>query len=168
MEEEQEQNLEPVPVSEGISNESIPVLSKVPDRVTVTFAIHHEHPGDPTTGASLRFSSFLAVEDQPWVRRVKVGTDRVPLDLGWLGSDKCGLIVVENVTGKVHHVNPTKEELDYEAMCVLEIYASKNSLPFLVRPKEFQFFRPRPSGQCTLLVCSQHAEASIVIHAFPR
>jgi hypothetical protein len=74
--------------------------------------------GEQATWES-RFGRMLVTEEQPFVRKSKIGLEWQPLETGWVKD--CACILLINEEGKLGHVYPTEEEKREVAERIIEL-----------------------------------------------
>ncbi len=77
-------------------------------RLTLGGEVSLLRPGEGTDGRPVRFVRWLATDEQPYAREVRVTEEWVPLDCGWLKGG-AGFLVLENPRERPQRV-PTAEE----------------------------------------------------------
>lgn len=94
---------------------------KVPtNRIIVVEMVYHQSTEEQPTAIETRFARWLDSEEQPFIRRSKVGEEWQPLDTGWI--DTAGLILISNVEGTTTiQQQPSQQEQDSLTSRVLEI-----------------------------------------------
>ena len=136
------------------------------DRLTIILSLIHDHQQDQPVSVAIRGSSLLSTTEQTWQRRVKIGKDWTPLDIGWFrDSENAGLIVLENLEGRSPARLPSEEERQEIALRVVEVQHADGG-PWLLTPGYPLVGLPaRPSK--VYLRC-QHGEATVKITVFPK
>jgi hypothetical protein len=105
-------------------NETTPATPETPPRpapsprLVVVETVYHQPPQGSPQAAESRWLRTLASDEQPYVRRVKIGEAWQPLDHGWLAV--CSLALVANEAVKFAVV-PTGEQRQEAAAQVLEV-----------------------------------------------
>ncbi len=143
---------------------SSPTKPQTKDRLTYTLNLYHEHVGDQPSNVQLVGQKLLDHDEQTWTRRIKVGKDSIPIDLGWMDEDKAGLVCPENQAGKNQSVNPTPEEREHLESLIIHVLISDSTNPLLVPPGWPLMFWPThhssirlycPTGEavCHVMVC---------------
>ena len=122
-----------------------PVARRV-NRMTIYAQVHQERSGEHPVSCPLSFSEPLALEEDVYARRHTADGSWKPLDLGWLGTDKAGLVVIENMEGREVLINPSEKEKNEAAEHYLEIApdvpgAEKYALT--VPPRQHRYFTCR-------------------------
>jgi len=145
-----------------------PRLDQGQDRITAVLNVYHEHFGDQPHSNNVTLSESLETVEQPFVRKMEVGTERMPLETGWL--DEPGYVLLENVTGQRPTVIPSeseKEELARKCVTVHNDLGPPSAAPgWVIRPGRF-FFGEVPEGSQLTLKCL-HGTADIRLTVFPR
>lgn len=92
----------------------------VKNRITVVESIYHQEFGYAASSVQARYSRELESDSQPYgPRRMTAMEGWTLLDTGWI--DEAGLIVIENLEGKIPSIIPSendKEELAKKILCV--------------------------------------------------
>ncbi len=141
------------------------------DRLTAQLMLTYETIGDPPIQFSCVFSNMLKSSGgECYTRRIKVEDNWIPLDLGWVDSDKVGLIVLDNQTGITRpSVNPTEEEKKAAAEAVLlmsvggEVLYSPNW-----RLSPGRFFCAEPVNANNLFIRSAKGTVKLTIFIVPN
>jgi len=110
-------------------------------RITVVDSVYWSTEDGQPVQISSRFSRPLESEEQPYIRRITVGEEWQPLDLGWVG--KVGLLVLANEPTP-RRVQPTAEERDEDDARVVLVVWDRN-LPYAgicIPPREDCRLRP--------------------------
>ena len=147
------------------------VPPKPVDRITYLLNFHHEHAGDKPTSIEHVSQKIMETHEQPWVRRLTIGEQRVLVsDLKgcWLEPDQIGYICIESLVGKGGLVNPSQAELSLYATKVLEVSITPDPAIedcFLV-PPSFPFLGWSKTG--LLYVRCQSGDAECRITVFPK
>lgn len=117
-------------------------------RVTVIDSVYYQSADTPATSVDSRFTIIPSTDEQPYLRRIKVGKEWTEIDLGWLKElDYLSQILIKNEeeiqTGKI----PTVEELTALYRRYVDIHIG-DSTPktghIRIHPSESCRFRPRP------------------------
>lgn len=108
------------------------------DRLTVNFALNHEHIGEQPRTIEVRYSDLLETVEEPYTRRQQANTGWQSLDLGWV--EEVGSIVIENSAGGYSPVNISEEQKKEISKKVLEVGISSCSLPLFAIPPQRYFF----------------------------
>jgi hypothetical protein len=144
----------------------MPVLKDF-DRLTVTQSVNHEHRGEPPKSVVVGYSRTLEYKEEPYQRRFSVPGTWTPIDLGWMPSDKVGCVVLENLEGRSHLVNPTDEERKEIEAKVLEVsYHQDSKACDLIRPGASDI--KWPSDASKLYVRCQSGTASCRISVISK
>jgi len=89
------------------------------------------------------------------------------LPLGHLEASECGMIVIENLTGKHLSVNPTQQEKILLEKRIVEVRTTvPDTNPWLIRPGCF-FFAESSIVDGILLSCPIE-DTVCKVHLFPR
>jgi hypothetical protein len=67
-----------------------------PGRITVVGSVYHQPPEGPPSEVGKPFSVKVSSSEQPYVRRLDVGPEWRPLEMGWLEGHAIARVVVEN------------------------------------------------------------------------
>lgn len=132
---------------------------------------HQEGVSQPTVIADhFSFTRTLASDEQPYTRRVKVGSEWQALDTGWLDG-ACGMLVLVNNEGLNRQTIPTAEERQETAARVIELGFCRDRdfaepVAFgLVRPGESS--RLEPTEPKALYLRCRSGTASVSIGLLP-
>ncbi len=108
------------------------------DRMTVKIQLYHEHSGEQPHATDVSFSGTLDTEHEVYQRRLNVGNDWEPLDIGWIPEGDVGYVVLDNRTGKGRHSNPTEAEKAEEALHIVYVrLGDDGGCGWPVRPGRF-------------------------------
>lgn len=147
-------------------------LNAVPRRVnrmTIYAQVHQERSGEHPISCPLSFSEGLTLEEDVYARRHTATEKWEPLDLGWLGKDKAGLVVIENLEGREVLVNPTEEEKQVLTDRFLKLapdIAGAEELAFTIPPRQHRYFTNQDLSR--LRVRCNRGTARFKITVFPR
>lgn len=145
-------------------------VGKAKDRISVVERIIYQAltVGEQPYAVEHTFYRDLVTSDeQVYERKLKVGEEWQPLDLGW-GKDweRIGLVYVENLEGQFKQLQPTEEEQAEANAKVLELsYDGVSDEAWLVPPKET--FRGYPAEPGRLMIRCQSGMARIMVRIFP-
>lgn len=138
-----------------------------PDQITVVSTIYHvpENVDDPTVSCEVRWSKKLLTKQQPFHRRLTVGSEPIPLDGCWLSA--ASMLVVVNREGCDLRTIPTQEERDEMALRTVQL--SVNGQPFgYVAPFGGPFMgNPGPLLAGITLRCLEGV-ARVLVWVFPE
>lgn len=76
-------------------------------RLTVLHTTYYQAPGQEPTSVECNYGDWLQTDEQPYSRRITVGPDWVPVDLGWIRDP--GYVVITN-EAPTFRTLPTPEE----------------------------------------------------------
>lgn len=104
----------------------------------VVCTVYHQQPGSEPVSVDSRFSRWLDTDEQPYLRKLTLAEEWVPLDKGWL--EVAGMLVIRNDEAKdqtrIH--NPV-----IEVAIVKDNEGGNWIVPFaFVRPSESAQFEP--------------------------
>ena len=133
------------------------------DRLVATAPVSHQHHGDQPTSSACKFSTVLDTVEQPFTRRVNIGTEPVPLETGWVVQ--AGYVLIENRTGQHPEVNPTQEERETIASTVVRV-AVGSDRGWLIHPNRFMLAEVEDASLVTLQ-CLQ-GTALVYLSVFSR
>ena len=105
-----------IPPQEEVREPSLGVGS----RYSVVGTIYHQTGGESPTSVVLQYTEKTELDEQPYQRKIKIGKEWTKVDLGWLESYGCSLIIVTNEEGRFS-VTPSKEMREEVAKRVVEI-----------------------------------------------
>ena len=117
------------------------------DRLVANATVYHQHHGDQPTSSSCKFSTILDTVEQPFTRRVTIGTEPVPLETGWVVQ--AGYVLIENRTGQHPEVNPTQEERRAVASAIVRV-AVGSDRGWLIQPNRFMLAEVEDASLVTL------------------
>lgn len=104
----------PVPADLLPSDEPLPASQVVVmPRLTVVSHIYHQLADQTASGPPpTRYARTLSIDDEPYERKVKVGWEWTPLDVGWIAEHRhaCALLSVTHTARKFTTRLPTPEE----------------------------------------------------------
>src|SRR3990167_2766898 len=59
-----------------------------PARIVVVENVYYQKTGEPNaTATESRFSHWLVTDEQPYIRKIKVGEEWMPIDRGWIEGE---------------------------------------------------------------------------------
>lgn len=149
---------------EAIANKAaVATVRPINPLVTVVESVYHQVPGEqPTQPVESRYSSELATDEQPFIRKFKVGSEWKALETGWLND--CSMLVLKN---EAPHwtVQPTDEERLEAALKVVEMGCGGKALAELPPGESLRF---RPADICSLRVRCIAGAANCVLCLFPK
>lgn len=126
-----------VPTPKGEGDEVRPIIGP---RLTVVQTVYHQRPDMPPTSRESRWDCLLVDDEQPYYREMTIasGSEKT-LETGWI--DVPGTVLIENLEGQFHSVNPTEAERAEVAGLVLMLCVDRDKgLPFKIpiRPGDCQ------------------------------
>lgn len=140
------------------------------DRITYFCNLHHEHAGDKPITAEVRVHELLKSKYQPFVRRVMLTEEFIPVTdqrFGcWIPAAEIGYVVVENKAGAgmmTHISDEEKKEVEKHVVVARYVGAAKGDT---VKPKLTQMYFPEDAS--TLTLASASGETPINLYIFPR
>ena len=89
-------------------------------RIVVTDTVYFQPAGDSPTSAQSQFVRFLESDEQPYLRKIKVGELWKSLDAGWLADIGCSMLLLANDKERFE-TNPTDEARDAADAKVIEV-----------------------------------------------
>lgn len=137
------------------------------DRITMILKMHHEHRGDqPKTVDNI--GHFLCeTKEEAYSKRYDLGEEWIPLRFGDLDPDQVGFVTIDNLEGKHHLTNPTKEQLAEIATHIVEVSMSANPEEcFLVLPGWAHVFLPVQAKR--MMIRCRNGKANIRTMVFPK
>ncbi len=135
-------------------------------RIVVVETVHFQGEGEPVTIDS-RWSKVVASEDQPYVRRFKVGAEWQRLDEGWVRE--CSQLTLSHESPS-YQVNPTEEQRKEDETVTIEVglrMADGHVEPALLLPSR-ESLRVRPKDSGSWFVRSTGRPAWCTVSVFPR
>lgn len=133
------------------------------NRIVVLDTVYHQAGTDPPITAESKFSRVLASDEQPYVRRAKIGTEWAPLDTGWI--KEVGLFLLVNEEGRRFMINPTDEEKKAVADKVIEVGLAGMEAFCVVHPGES--LRLSPTDASVLRFRSRSEGTRFTLSVFP-
>jgi hypothetical protein len=136
-----------------------------PPRLTITESVYHQVPGDNPIHIPAGFSVNLTTDEQPFIRKLKVGESWQGLPECWL--TECSQIIIVN---ELPHfaTNPTLEQKQELAAKIVEIsFLAKNTDGLWLVPPG-QSFRGLPSNLQALRFRCKQGETRCTVAIFPR
>lgn len=138
-------------------------------RVTMTGTIYHESPGDQPFSISIVNEMRCETLEQPYQRAIRgIGEEWRPLETGWLTAEQVGLVVFENLTGRVATVNPTEEQLAEQAQKFLEIGFAPDLKPVLLIPPKLSLPMYPSETTGSIMIRSRKGLIDCKVTIFPR
>lgn len=145
---------------------NVPVKAKPasPARMTVVETVYHADARGPTDLPGLGFSRALSSDEQPYLRRIAVGEEWQPLDVGWVHHP--AHVVVKNHAGEGLQRVPTNEQrAEIAAKVVLLAFSEHDAGAWVIPPGES--FRGTPSTPRMLIRC-MNGEAKVTVLVIPE
>jgi hypothetical protein len=87
--------------------------------LTVVETVYHQQLGDQPLPVTTRFVRNLSSQEQPYVRKLTLGPEWVPLDTGWI-TEASYVIIANEGNGPITK-NPTDEQIQEEANRLIDI-----------------------------------------------
>lgn len=153
-------------------------------RITVIETVYFQGPDAEPTSRECNFSNWVGTDEQPYLRRCRIGEAFKPLDLGWLSNIPIGLVCIDNHEGSFPEKLPTPQEKANAAAKVLEVSFGLSTAPqsltmhdppsppptatvpaILVKPGEGVRFQPAAAKN--VLIRCRSGEARVTITVFP-
>lgn len=138
-------------------------------RLTVVEHVYHQEGGGKSpTGADSVSARFLLTDEQPFIRKTRIGETWVPVETGWLRNKGVSLVRIAN-EATVFTVYPSPQEKEEAERKVLEIGMEDGSGVrrfAVVRPGES--IRFEPDAFPSLRVRCRSGFAQVTIHVFPE
>lgn len=123
-------------------------------------SLYHQIEGEEAWSQESRMTKSLKSSEQPYVRKLVIGKDWVPLETGWIG-DKCSLLVIENrERGDRKLVELTNS--------ISEDPVGQEHAPFTWMVHPGDHFSGTPRSLRALFIRSVEGEAKITIIIFPE
>ena len=142
-----------------------PILLK-PRLTVVEHVYHQEGGGKSPVGSDCVSARFLRTDEQPYVRKTRIGETWTRLDTGWLAS--VSLIRVVNEATVFATYPSLREKTEAEAK-VLEIgVEDETGVHSFARVRPGDSFRIDPVDSPSLRVRCRSGFAQVTIHAFPE
>lgn len=136
------------------------------DRITMHLIINHDHVGSNPKQVIGIFQGYLETKEQPYERRLTVGTVWSPIETGWLQYSDVGLLFLINKAGTGLMVNPSPEEREALADKVVEVSFGKNKADLIVRPGRFIPIEVKDIRKVSLRAPNDPVEIELTL--FPR
>lgn len=134
-------------------------------RLTVVDTVYYQSPEMQATSAESRFSRPLdTLDEQPYIRRMKVTEEWAPLDCGWL--NECSMLMLVNEEGKGLEKIPTEEEKTEISKRVIEVRFGSETVEWLILPGES--LRGYPINPKLMFIRCRNGCAKLTINLFPR
>lgn len=143
--------------------ESFPQMPRQARLVVVETVYHQPADAEPTAAES-RFGRWLTTDEQPYVRRGRIGEEWQPLvaaEACWL--DQSSMVVITNQEGGFH-LQPTEQQQAEMDARVLEV-GREGSVLLVVPPGESARFQPW--DLTALRVRCRSGEAKYTVAIFP-
>lgn len=137
-------------------------------RIVVTGYVYHQPATEQPFSVNLGFSRQLESDEQPWIRKIKIGEEWQPLDPGWV--KEVALLVLVNDEGehRFQRVPTEQEKQDMKDRIVELGYLSPAQAKpnWLIPPGEN--FRGMPVDLASLRVRCRRGEARCVLYLFSK
>jgi len=118
MSKEKPKGLEPIKIDRQ------PTVLEGNDRITQVVSLNYEQRGvEPFVIRSVADRLLSISDDGPYSRRVRVGQEWQPFDLGWFKPEDIGVLVLENLSGP-----------DKSVRLLIEVGVPTDTLTWLVYP----------------------------------
>lgn len=134
-------------------------------RIVVVENVYHQSPGSDPVGVDTSSSRFCNSDEQPFLRRTRIGDEWMPLETGWVSEPF--LIAIRN-DAAAFRVNPSSAEREEAGRRVIEVaVVTENGLgaPFtLIHPGDSVRLYPLDGAKYYLR--SQLGYAQVTINAF--
>lgn len=137
----------------------------------VVESVYHQGAGEEPTAVESRFFRLLQTDEDPYLRRTKVGEDWKAVSCDWV--DRPSVLTLSNEEGRGLQVQPTPEQAAATAAKVILVGVEVEGvgvslvLPFArIEPGESCRFCPADVGRLRLRSLS--GEARYSLGAFPR
>lgn len=115
----QGQSKEVIPLEEAIKRATH--RPENPPRLIVNSNLYHRDTSGQTRGNPSRFVRILKGRDDPYIRRIIVGEQWIPLNTAWIPLDQIGYLRIRNEGGKPFNVVPTPEQVEEEESRIIDI-----------------------------------------------
>jgi len=115
-----------------------PLNSTQPERnlLTVVHTVHHQLEGEQPRTVQDSYTTELTTPQETYSRSQLATTDWVSLDFGWLEPHEVGMIVIQNLEGRRHQVNPSNAELEHINSRIIELtHLGQEETPWPIFPK---------------------------------
>lgn len=133
-------------------------------RLTVVETIYHQDADGQPTAVEANYARWLASDEHPFQRRLKVGEEWQRLETGWL--EDVSLLVLTNEEGKGLQTIPTDEERVALAARIVEVGTPGSEADWLILPGES--LRGRPAAMRQLRFRCRAGTARCVLTLFPE
>ena len=139
-----------------------------PCRIAVRELLYHQAPQEQPTAVESVFSRPLVSDEQPYVRKVKVGGAWEAVETGWLVD--AGMLHLANEEGRFQQVQPTPAERAAAARKVVEVGLAVAEgevvVCWLLRPGES--LRAEPAEVGRLRLRCREGVARVTVNVFPE
>ena len=146
------------------------------DTLTVVETVYHQPAGEEPTAVSVQYVRPLETQEQPYVRKIRVGEQWQPLDLGWI--EQPGMIWLTNDEGRGLQVNPTPEEraaIEAKVICLVTKVVNAGVLAGILAEDDFSWevppgesFRGRPTCAKRVWLRCRSGTAKATIRVYSR
>lgn len=133
-------------------------------RLTVVEHVYHQSPDEEAFEQEIRYSRFLATDEQPFLRKLKVTEEWATISSGWL--DNCSVLLIKNASGnlRLRSVTPSPQEVEQERRKVIQVAYEDSKYHFDVLVGETMRVSPS-SLQALRIRCAEgtgRADISII------
>lgn len=129
-------------------------------RLTVVGSVYYLSD-EESSEVTARFTREIKSSEQVYPRRLQVGNEWEPLDIGWL--DSCGMLCIENRAPKIPN---QLQKLKRDDPHLVELsYTQDSQQSFLIPPQETYFLLP---SNATGLFIRSNESATVMLHAVPE
>lgn len=136
----------------------------MPDRITIVDSVYFEAAGQEPISWHQNSSRPVVDAEQAYQRRMKIGPDWIPLDLGWIKSP--GLIAVRHERPSYPHTLPSKEQRETDMGRTVLIRSSPQEAGWVVPVGEM--FRGNPVDASQLQIRCDSGETFVTVVALPK
>lgn len=132
-------------------------------RLTILETLYYQEPRSEPVSFSCPHSLLLISEEQPCIRRLRVGSTRQPLGT-WLAT--VSELVIRNDEGNYaeHQGNPTESEVRERERRVIEVYQDGILLAYVPPTRSCRFLPVHFAG---IELRCQQGVAQVTVAAFP-
>ena len=137
------------------------------NRFTVVLNLYHEQHGENPVGERLAASFNLEINSSSYCRKLIVGEEWFPLDLGWLKPENVGYVLIENREGTGYQpVLPSEDQMLETNRRILHVSSPEDSAGWLIPPR--QFISAMPVDASVLQMRSVHGPIKVRTIIYPR
>lgn len=156
---------QPTPVLKPSLPPPSPVIPK--GRLTVVEMVYVQTPNAGPVAVESRYGVWIESDEQPYTRRLTVGPEWQPLDLGWLRDVPIALIHLSNEGYGRSLVTPTAEQSATLTEHIVEVSATRQYVLFsYLSPGES--LRVPPPGVVDWYVRCPNGRSTCVLNVIPR